>query len=179
MGGSRAGRNHKDGTRIRYGTYKCCNHFLDCRCDNNHTVNEDKLEQWLISNFLVKLNEYVISVESVEEKQAVSKSVNKIERLKDKLDRLNELYLDGRISKEKYDSDYNDTQLKIKELDSIDVSVQKRNLDKYKKTLKSANVLGLYEKLTRENKRLFWYEYIDHIVQDTEDPLNSWHVFFK
>ena len=179
MGGSRAGRNHVDGTRVRYGTYKCCNHFLDCRCNNNHTVNEDKLENWLINNLLIKLNEHVIKVESIEEKQIIDKSINKIEKLKDKLNRLNDLYLDGRISKEKYDNDYNDVQLKIKELNSIDFSSQKRNLEKYKKTLKSANVQTLYNKLNRENKRLFWYEYIDHIVQDTEDPLNKWHVFFK
>ena len=179
MGGSRALRNHADGTHIRYGTYKCCNHFLDCRCSNNHTVNEDKLEKWLISNFLVLLNDYVISVESVEEKQGKNKDVNKIERLKDKLERLNELYLDGRITKEKYDNDYNATQTKIHELDSIDISIKKRNLEKYKKILKSNNALDLYNKLTRENKRLFWYEYIDHIVQDEEDPLNNWHVFFK
>jgi DNA invertase Pin-like site-specific DNA recombinase len=179
MGGSSAGRNHVDGTRIRYGTYKCCNHFLDCRCSNNHTVNEDKLEKWLISNFLVMLNDYVISVESVEEKQVINKNVNKVERLKDKLDRLNELYLDGRITKEKYDNDYNATQLKIQELDSVDVSIKKRNLEKYKKILKSNTILDLYNKLTRENKRLFWYEYIDHIVQDADDPVNNWHVFFK
>lgn len=60
------------------------------------------------------LNDYVISVESVEEKQVINKNVNKVERLKDKLDRLNELYLDGRITKEKYDNDYNATQLKSK-----------------------------------------------------------------
>jgi len=102
-----------------------------------------------------------------------------VERLKDKLDRLNELYLDGRITKEKYDNDYNTTQLKIQELDSVDVSIKKRNLEKYKKILKSNTILDLYNKLTRENKRLFWYEYIDYIVQDAEDPVNNWHVFFK
>ena len=137
------------------------------------------MEKWLISNFLVMLNNYVISVESVEEKQVVNKNVNKVERLKDKLDRLNELYLDGRITKEKYDNDYNATQIKIQELDSVDISIKKRNLEKYKKILKSNNALDLYNKLTRENKRLFWYEYIDYIVQDEEDPLNNWHVFFK
>ena len=125
------------------------------------------------------LNDYVISVESVEEKQVINKNVNKVERLKDKLDRLNELYLDGRITKEKYDNDYNTTQLKIQELDSVDVSIKKRNLEKYKKLLKSNTILDLYNKLTRENKRLFWYEYIDYIVQDADDPVNNWHVFFK
>ena len=125
------------------------------------------------------LNDYVISVESVEEKQVLNKNVNKVERLKDKLDRLNELYLDGRITKEKYDNDYNTTQLKIQELDSVDVSIKKRNLEKYKKLLKSNTILDLYNKLTRENKRLFWYEYIDYIVQDADDPVNNWHVFFK
>lgn len=179
MTGSRAQRKHVDGTIISYGTYKCCKSFLDCQCSNNHTINEDKLEKWLISNFLIKLNEYVISAEEIQEKVNVRNYKLSIESLKDKIDRLNELYIEGRITKEKYDNDYTTTKEKIKELSKSDITTKTRNLSKYKKVLKDSNVINLYNKLSRENKKLFWYEYIDHIEQDPENPLNNWKVFFK
>ena len=102
------------GTRIRYGTYKCSNHFLDCRCTNNHTINEDKLEQWLLDNFLKKLNEHVIAIDSVEEKEQVSKNKITVEKLNDKLERLSDLYINGFISREKYETDYNKTKSQLK-----------------------------------------------------------------
>lgn len=183
MGGSRASRKHtKRGVVteiIRYGTYKCCNHFLDCRCSNNHTINEDKLERWMIDNFLAKLNEHVISIETAEDKKTKTNNINKITNLKDKLERLNELYLDGRISREKYDNDYLDTKNKIKELKIDDELDSNRNLSKYKEIIKDANVVDIYNKLDRKHKRLFWYEYIDHIEQDFDNINDNWLVFFK
>lgn len=179
MTGSRGYRKRVDGSRVYYGTYKCCNHWLDCRCSNGHTVNEDKLERWLLDNFLSKLNEHVVSVEAINEKVEVRSTTAKLKRLNVKLERLNELYLDGRISRDKYDADYNSTQASILELDSEDVVSSKRNLSKYKKLLNDATALSLYENLTRENKRAFWYEFIDHIIQDADDPLNSWVISFR
>lgn len=179
MGGSRDGRTHANGERIYYGIYKCCNHFLDCNCSNNHIVNENKLEKWLIDNFLLKLDEYVLSIKEVEENKKHANTTTKLNNLKDKLERLNELYIDGRITKQKYDNDYIDTQNKIKDLENVKFETKKKNLSKYKKAVKSSTILNIYEKLDRKNKRLFWYEYIDYIEQDPLNPTNNWFIFFK
>ena len=56
MSGSIGKRKHADGEIIKFGTYKCCHHYLDCICSNNHTVNENKLEKWLLENFIKELN---------------------------------------------------------------------------------------------------------------------------
>ena len=177
MSGSRAGRNHVDGTRIRYGTYKCSNHFLDCRCTNNHTINEDKLEQWLLDNFLIKLDEHIISIESVEEKVQVSKNKLTVEKVQDKIDRLSDLYINGYISREKYEADYSKAKEQLKELEKVEEKVNTKNLSKYKKLLNSADMISIYNKLTRENKKKFWFEYIEHIEQDIDN--NTYKVFFK
>lgn len=183
MGGSIGRRKHtKNGIVtdiVQYGTYKCCNHFLDCRCTNNHTINEKKLENWLIDNLLTKLNEYVIKVSSIEEKTQNKKAVIKVDDLKDKLERLNELYIEGRITREKYDNDYKTTQDKIKELSKSEDISKKRDLSHYKKLLDSSSVIGLYNKLNDENKRLFWYKYIDHIEQDINNTEEPFKIFFK
>lgn len=179
MGGTLAGRNHADGTRIRYGTYKCNNHFLDCRCSNNHTVNEDKLEKWLLDNFISKLNDYIVSVEEIQEKEEIKGSTVKLKNMNDKLDRLNDLYIEGRITKEKYDSEYLFIKDKIKSLSSEVKPVKNKDLSRYKKLLDSSGVLDMYNKLTPENKQKFWFEYIDHIEQVSDDPTNEWTVFFR
>ena len=102
-----------------------------------------------------------------------------MKRLNEKLDRLNDLYIDGRISKDKYNTEYKTVKNEIKSLSSIKTEEKTRNLKKYKKLLNDSNALDIYKKLTRENKKLFWFEYIDAIEQDPENPLKSWIIFFK
>lgn len=176
MSGSTARRKHADGEIIKYGTYKCCRHFLDCQCSNNHTINENKLENWLLENFIKELNNYTIKVEKIEEKQIVKNNKKKLEDLNSKLDRLNDLYIDGRITKEKYDKEYLDIQNKIKEHKKDNNINKTRDLSKYEKILNNNNILDLYSKLTPDNKRKFWFEYIDYIMQDEE---KGFIIFFK
>ena len=176
MSGSVGKRKHADGEVIVYGTYKCCRHFLDCQCSNNHTINENKLENWLLDNFIKELNKYTLKIEEIEEKQIVKNNRNKLEELKGRLERLNDLYLDGRITKERYEKEYSDIQDKIKKQNENKEIPKMRDLSKYKKILNNNNILELYSKLTPENKRKFWYEYIDYIMQDKE---NDFIVFFK
>lgn len=179
MSGTQGHRKHADGNTIHFGTYKCNNHFLDCRCKNNHTINENKLEKWLIDNFLIKLNEYVIEIDEVNEKEINKKNTASLITLQKKVERINELYIDGRISKEKYDKEYKDTQAKIAEINSDTTTDKKRNLSKYKKLLNSSGVKDLYLKLDNEHKKLFWFEYIEHIEQVETNACSEFKVFFK
>lgn len=176
MSGSVGIRKHADGSEVRYGTYKCCRHFLDTFCSNNHTINENKLENWLLDNFIKELKDYTIKIESIEEKKAVRDNRNKIQDLEARLDRVNDLYIDGRITKEKYEKEYNTIQEKIKKQNENKEIPKIRDLSKYKKILNNNNILDIYSKLTPENKRKFWFEYIDYIMQDEE---KKFIIFFK
>ena len=176
MGGSRGKRVHANGDVIIYGTYKCNKHFLDCRCSNNHTVNEDKLEKWLLNNFIDELNKYTLSIKKIEENKIIKNNKEKLESLNARLDRLNDLYLDGRINKEKYDTEYLNIQNQIKKQKENQKPANIRDVSKYKKILNNNVLTSIYSKLTRENKRRFWNEYIDHIIQDKE---KGFIIFFK
>lgn len=179
MGGSRSVRRKRlDGTQKIVPTYKCNRKYLGT-CSNGHAFMEDRLEQWLIDNFLLKLNEYVVSVEEIKDNRKVKDTSAKLKRLNEKLDRLNDLYIDGRISKDKYNTEYKTVKNEIKSLSSIKTEEKTRNLKKYRKLLNDSNALDIYKKLTRENKKLFWFEYIDAIEQDPANPLKSWIIFFK
>ena len=60
----------------------------------------------MVIHFLTKLESYVFEVEEVLDKREVKSNARRIKDLQDRLNRINELYIDGRIDKEKYDSDY-------------------------------------------------------------------------
>ena len=175
MSGSYVYRKRASGEKVYYGTYKCCRHWLDCMCDNNHTINENILENWLLDNLKTKLNDHIVKIESIEESYKVKKKTLKIEDLNSKLERINDLYIDGRISKEKYYNEYRIVQEKIKSI-SVETTTNKKDLKKYKKLIDSSDALDIYKKLSDENKRIFWNEIIDSIEQDGE---KNFKVFFK
>lgn len=178
MTGCNSYRKHANGEKIYYGTYKCCNHFLDCRCENNHTIMEYILEDWLVKNFLVKAYEYATDIKSGSEENEAYTNKKKIEDLESKLDRINDLYIDGRISREKYELDYNSVKNKILELNDKPV-IETKNIDKYINLYNNKNLFELYNQLNNESKRLFWNEYIDRIEQNPENPTRDFVIFFK
>ena len=157
-------------------SYRCGKHCGSRLCHNRSGVNEEKLENWLIDNFFNELNDYVVKVESVEDdRKEIATDKKKIEKLNNKKERLNDLYLDGRISKDKYNTEYNTIIDELKKLEDSTKKDKHINLDKYKKALNNINALDLYNKLDIPHKRLFWLEYIDYIEQDGD----GFKIFFK
>ena len=153
-----SGNTHKyklaSGDIQKSHSYRCGKHCGSKLCNNRSGVSEDKLESWLIDNFFNK---------------------QKIEKLNKKKERLNDLYLDGRISKDKYNTEYNTIIDELKKLEDNNKKDKHVNIDKYKKALNNINALDLYNKLDIPHKRLFWLEYIDYIEQDGD----GFKIFFK
>lgn len=157
-------------------SYRCGKHCGSRLCNNRSGINEDKLENWLIDNFFTELNNYIVKVEKIiDNRKNIAVDKKKIEKLNNKKDRLNELYLDGRISREKYDSEYTTIIEELKKLEDNSKKDKHVNLEKYKKALNNINAIDLYNKLDIPHKRLFWLEYIDYIEQDGD----SFKIFFK
>lgn len=167
----------KSGEEVKSYSYRCGKHCGSLLCRNRKSVNQTKLEDWLIKNFFKELNNYTIKIESINDaRKNIADNEKKIEKLNAKKDRLNELYLEGRIDRNKYNADYsliNDELEKLKEDERKNKTI---NLEKYKKMLDNIDALDLYNKLDTTHKRLFWLEYIDYIEQDEE---NEFKIFFK
>ena len=89
-----------------------------------------------------------------------TKSPTNINKLQSKIERLNELYIDGRISKEKYELEYEKVNLQINEFST---KKEKRNYSSLKKIL-NTNITSVYNKLSNISKRNFWAEFIDYII---------------
>ena len=154
--------------------YRCYNFHSNRLCTYNKAISERKLEEYIISHFMVQLKEHVLKINEINDNIKLHDNTKEIKKLKERQNRLNELYIAGRIDKFKYDFEYLENVDKIEQLKKEGIP-KTRNLNKYNKLLKENNIFELYSKLSNENKRSFWIEFIDYIVPNED----GFTIFFK
>ena len=134
-----------DGSSKRY---RCPRHYYDT-CPMSHTVSEKKIESWLLENI-----ESDFKVKVTQKPKRVKKSPKVY---KDRLKRLNDIYLMGNISEAEY-------KTKSTELQRVIADLSK---EPPQKTITfTANWKDLYQKLDDEHKRSFWRNLIKEVKID-------------
>jgi len=155
--------------------YRCKHHYMDGFCNNKKYVRQNNLEDWLLKNFILELQN-----QNTKLKKALKKEekiiVRDISKLKAKQSRLNDLYIEGRISKERYDKEYNEIEAELKKSSNIEEKNTMKKLTEYDKILNKNDIFDIYNKFSVTNKRLFWSKYIDFIEQNEE---NDYKIYFK
>lgn len=148
---------HMAGVRIdKYSYYRCSNCYSHKRCNNRGQINETHIEKYLLENVKRLLNDYVLSVESIKQKAPVVKSNRK--QIEKKLEKLNDLYVNGFIDMDKYKKDYAMLQSQIID----DPEPEKKDLTAVKAFLEG-DIMDIYETLNREEKRALWRSVIKEI----------------
>ena len=129
-----------------YAKYYRCRHHYYGLCDMNKNIREDYLEKWLLDNVEedFKVN---VTMKPKEKKEDPKK-------YKDRLNRLNEMYLLGNISQAEYKKKSAELQTKIAELQKI-APLKTQNF--------SADWKEVYALLDDEHKRSFWHGLINEI----------------
>lgn len=92
----RCGRRMVGTTNKKWHYYYCKGH-KDGLCDNQHSVSELKLERFLLEHINDAVSKYNVTLFPKNKKKNFA-------QLKAKLDRLNELYIDGRINRQVYEA---------------------------------------------------------------------------
>ncbi len=134
-----------DGTR-KY--YRCNRHYFG-NCPMPKHVNEKKVEEWLLDNI-----EDDFKVNVTEKPKEKRESPNKY---RERLKRLNDMYLLGNISESEYKDKSAELQRMIAELSK----------EPAKKEIKfTTNWKSLYEELDAEHRRAFWRGLIKGVVVD-------------
>lgn len=140
----------------KYKYYRCNKYKVNRMCDNSHILNENHLEKFLLENVARLIDEHIISVE-VSLKEDPRKKSNR-KAIEKKLQRLNDLYVDGFIDMEKYRQDYAFLQSQIipepKEI--------KKDLTALKE-FRESNFREKYVNLSEEKKQAFWRGIIKEI----------------
>lgn len=155
----------------RYHYYRCYAPYRTGLCSFKGNINERYIELYLVEN-IQSLIESDISDISIQQKNAKKVDTSK---LKQELDRLNTMFLKGRIDEKTYDKEYERLQRIILENESITDIPNRANLTDLRQ-LFTSGWENTYNDLTRENKRKFWNEIIKEIHFNKDKTVNS--VYF-
>lgn len=123
-----------------------CNHHNYGKCEMSHSISERKIEKWLLDNI-----EEDFKVNVTMKPKAKTEDPKKY---KERLSRLNDMYLLGNITQDEYKAKSADIQQKIAEL-SKKPALKTQNF--------ASNWKDLYLELDPEHRRSFWRNLIKEI----------------
>ena len=152
--------------KYKYIIYRCQYKYNEKMCDGGCTVSENRLERYLLDHISEELDKQ-IKIVGISDKQQVVNNKKQIENLKERLNRLGELYLLNRIDRTKYNEDFDKTKKKIEELENI--KVKQRDLKEYNNLINTIKARDIYDKLDSLHKNLFWKSIIDYIEPNGKD----------
>lgn len=133
--------------------YRCDRHFLNHLCGNKKFLSEVELEDQLLTRLEEDLPAFSASAKVTRAKKPKDNSK--------KLERLNELYVEGVITKEQFNE---------KRAQLIDPpEAPKPDLALARKIALSDNVRESYHLLSRQEKRMLWRSIVEGIVADGEN----------
>lgn len=130
-----------------YVYYRCPNHMGKGSCPGCH-VSERKLESFLLDNTIKKVRETNIRIREKQKKKP------DISKLKNRADKLADLYLNDLISREKYETEYKCVQSQIAEAEKEPSAID---------TVEVKTLLEAYNGLSRLAKKTFWTRLVKRV----------------
>lgn len=155
-------------TSGKYKIYKCSN--LQKGEKMHCCFAEKKLEKKILPKIMPLLQKYLLDLEASEAK--VSQNRDIILSSKQKINRLQDLYIDGKIDKDTFDRKYADLNeiIKTEEQKSDIVSIQEAK-QRYTQLL-DMDIENIYSTLNDKEKRKLWHSFIDRIVIKSYDEID-------
>lgn len=135
----------REGNRYQY---RCNGYYQDKRCNNNTYIPEWEIEDLLLGRIESEIKSMSTTITQKKKSKPVDNSK--------KLERLTELYVDGLISKEEYQS----------RRDALSIPTTTPPQSPLKKINLSGSVREVYQDMTRQEKRVFWRSVIESIEID-------------
>lgn len=176
------GRN-LSGNYMKYSGGKYSSHMYRCNaartqkvCSFTQSISEKKLEKQLLENLEQFITNEIVKVENVEEEKPKDNTAIKEGKIKAEMERLNMMFRKSRISEEEYDTEYFKLEKQLKELEKTEAP-PKRDLDALKGVLET-NYKGIYEELTKENKKAFWRSFIREFSLDEHKKIDEESIIF-
>jgi site-specific DNA recombinase len=153
-------KSHKNGHVYRYFH---CEYHSARMCDFAKVKSENLIEQMLIEKIDFYLNKNEISIK--EKKEKIKPTINQIENYKAELERLNTMFLKGRITEEYYDAEY----LRLNDLIShYEDSAKSQSHSEHLREVFCQDWKEMYGELDKLHKKLFWRDVIKQIIVDDD-----------
>lgn len=175
-GNNLVGNWSKSNGKYEVHSYRCNTHRVMKVCAFGKSLSEKKIEKELLDNLEQYIGNEVIRVESISDVQPKNNNEEKAKKIKAEMDRLNMMFRKGRIEEEEYDKEYFVLDKKLKSL-SVEEKQPEKNLDALKGLLET-DYRGLYEQLTKENKKAFWRSIIKEFAIDENKKIVPESIIF-
>lgn len=158
--GNKMAAYYRDWKGIKSNYYRCNKYSNSGLCAMKHSISEKKIEALVLDDMVEKCDELLSASLKSEDNDSI-KLQNKKNNIEGKISRLKDLYIDGILNKNEFDTKYALLQEELKEIQQEMVPKKNKLLE-----LHDVNIKELYSKLSQENKRAFWRKYIDRIYYD-------------
>lgn len=151
-----------------------CPYLHNKECTPMKNVRFEVFEEKVLDELIKVLSDsYALTpqVNKSDSETEIKKINAKITTLKSKLSRLQDLYIDGMIEKDKYIDKHNSIKIGIKQLEdrradlSVDVFVPDPEV---MKVITNGDIKDVYKAMTEEQKRIFWVNAVSGIKVDKD-----------
>lgn len=146
--------------------YNCPGRYHHNDCSNTVNIRETVIENYLLSNMSAELEQYCYELEHMASgSQSVRNFAEERAKLRKKLSRLKDLYVDDIIDLEMYRKDYEALNAQLDDL-AAEENMQSAPPPSTERVraIFASGWESLYAQLSREDKQAFWRMGIDRIV---------------
>lgn len=165
-----SGKYSTSSTGLDYLYYRCAGK-LSGICDFT-IVTEINIEKYLLENVRSEMEQYVLSAEAApKEEKKVKPKKSEVEKLQEKLRRTNVAFFAGNMTDEEYAEQTNDLKAQIAKAQAAEAKKEKPVDTEAVKAFLATDFEGLYETLTKEERRTLWRSVVDEIVLDGTEPV--------
>lgn len=153
-----------------YMYYRCVGKMAGT-CDFK-IVTEKNIEQYLLDNVRTEMEKYILSAEAEPntEKKAKPKK-SEVEKLNEKLRRTNVAFFAGNMTDEEYAEQTQELKVQIVKAQADEAKNEKPIDTEAVKAFLATDFEGIYETLTKEERRTLWRSVVDEIVLDGTEPV--------
>jgi DNA invertase Pin-like site-specific DNA recombinase len=146
--------------------YRCNGRYQDKTCTFNHSIGEKKIDAFLLANIEQQIKSYIADYE-MKSKSTPKPRIAEYEKLRSRLEKLKDLYLDDLINKDTYKRDYEELTAKIHEINDKRTSPPKVDISALQSFL-NKDLNRIYADLTRPEKQTLWRSIIKEIHFDAK-----------
>ena len=156
------GHKRKDGTQTEYRSYRCNQHYQSHSCDRNRTIREERVEEFMLSHVRADLSQYVADYEVTAAAAPQKNPAAEAAKIRKKIEKLYDLFMDDLIDKESYRQKYADLQKQLADV-SREATPAARDLSDLKELL-SQDWETIYKTFTPQEKNTFWKSFVQSVL---------------
>lgn len=154
-------QTRKNGEVKEYYSYKCQGR-ASRTCEYSHTISQLKAESWLLDNLDMLMKDEIAKVE-IEKSKPKPKPKTNIDSLKEKLRRLDVIYMAGNIDDDEYLTQQKELKSAIQKAENMVAQMpENRDVSNIKEMLET-DFKSIYHTLDDVDKRRFWRSLIQRI----------------